>query len=281
MVGHHIAQRACGIKVSPAQFHADRLRVRDLHMVDVTAIPDGLEDGVIEAEHHDVLHRLFAQVVIDAINLVFRQYRFNVPVQSLGRVEVVPKGFFNHDPPPASRVLVGQSRLPQLLHDGSKELRRRGQVEQIVALGAVFAVHAGQLGGESRISGWIGEFAALVIKPLGEPLKVFGAPVFGMQKTGDLIAKLVASQVVERDAHDGKSLGQQFGLDQVIKGRDELALGQVAGSAEQNHDARTRHLANLFVFLLPADCRCRRHWLLGFPILDLRLPAGGIVGQRG
>ena len=40
-------------------------------MVDVSAIPDRLEHAVGEAEHQNVLHRFLAEIMIDAINLMF------------------------------------------------------------------------------------------------------------------------------------------------------------------------------------------------------------------
>jgi len=42
---------------------------RNLHMVDVVAVPERLEDGIGEAKDHDVLHGLFAQVVVEAVDL--------------------------------------------------------------------------------------------------------------------------------------------------------------------------------------------------------------------
>ena len=280
VVGDHVAQRARGIKVSAAQFHAHGLRIRDLHMIDIAAVPDGLEDGVVEAEHHDVLHRLFAQVVIDAINLVFRQHRFDVPVQGLRRVQIVPERLFDDHPPPASAGLLGQSRLAQLLNDRGKELWRRGQVEEIVRLSAVFLVYAGELRRQSGIRGRIAEFAAQVVEPIAEPLKFFGAAVPGIQEAGHLVAKLIASQIVEGHTHDRKSLGKQLGFHQVIQGRNQLALGQVTGGAEQNHDARTSYLADLLVLLLPAHCRCRRHVVWGM-VIRIAVTRRSIVGQCG
>ena len=40
-------------------------------MIDVAAVPDRLEDSVGEAERQDVLHRFFAQIVVDAVDLLF------------------------------------------------------------------------------------------------------------------------------------------------------------------------------------------------------------------
>ena len=59
------------IEVAAAAFHADGFGHRDLHVVDVAAVPDRLEDSVGEAERHDVLHGLFAEIVIDAVDLLF------------------------------------------------------------------------------------------------------------------------------------------------------------------------------------------------------------------
>jgi hypothetical protein len=39
-------------------------------VVDVVAVPERLEDGVGEAEDQQVLHRLLAQVVVDAVDLL-------------------------------------------------------------------------------------------------------------------------------------------------------------------------------------------------------------------
>jgi hypothetical protein len=40
-------------------------------VIDVLAIPHGLEDPIRESEYEDVLHRLLAEVVVDAEDLVF------------------------------------------------------------------------------------------------------------------------------------------------------------------------------------------------------------------
>ena len=50
----------------PRPFDAEALGHRDLHVLDVVAVPDRLEERVGEAEVEDVLHRLLAEVVVDA-----------------------------------------------------------------------------------------------------------------------------------------------------------------------------------------------------------------------
>ena len=80
MVLHHVAQGADAFVVAGAGGdHLAGLRIvlgqalllgdGDLHVVDVLLVPQRLEDAVGEAQHQQVLHRLLAEVVIDAIGL--------------------------------------------------------------------------------------------------------------------------------------------------------------------------------------------------------------------
>ncbi len=65
----HVAHHARLLVVAAAPLDADRLGVRDLDVVDVLPVPDRLEDAVGEAEDEQVLHRLLAEVVVDAVDL--------------------------------------------------------------------------------------------------------------------------------------------------------------------------------------------------------------------
>ena len=69
MVLEHVAQGAGLVVVVGPVLDAERLGDGDLNVVDVIAVPDRLEDRVGEAEDHDVLDGLFAQVVVDAVDL--------------------------------------------------------------------------------------------------------------------------------------------------------------------------------------------------------------------
>ncbi len=97
VVLHHIAQRAGLLVKRSAAFDAQRFRRGDLHVVDVVAIPDRLEDAVGEAEDQDVLHRLFAQVVIDAEDLVLVEDGVDLVIQFARRIEIVAEGLLDHD----------------------------------------------------------------------------------------------------------------------------------------------------------------------------------------
>ena len=69
MVLDDVAQRPGLLVEGAAGAHTDVFGDRDLDVVDVVLVPDGLEDAVGEAQGHDVLHRLLAEVVVDAVDL--------------------------------------------------------------------------------------------------------------------------------------------------------------------------------------------------------------------
>ena len=67
----HVAQRADAVVVARTTLDAERLGHRDLDLVDVVGAQHRLDEPVREPEHEDVLHRLLAEEVVDAEDLVF------------------------------------------------------------------------------------------------------------------------------------------------------------------------------------------------------------------
>ena len=72
MVLEDVADRARVLVVAGAPFDPDRLRDRDLDVVDELAVPDRLEDAVREPQREHVLDGLLAEVVVDAEDLAPR-----------------------------------------------------------------------------------------------------------------------------------------------------------------------------------------------------------------
>ncbi len=73
MVRNHVAESARGFIEPAAMLDAYGFGRGDLHVIDVIAVPERLDDVVGEAKDHDVLDGFFAEIVVDAVNLVFRR----------------------------------------------------------------------------------------------------------------------------------------------------------------------------------------------------------------
>ena len=73
MVGDHVTQGSRPFEVSSTLFHSYGFSHRNLHVIDVPSIPDWFKQTVAKPEKQDVLHSLFAEVVIDATKSAFPQ----------------------------------------------------------------------------------------------------------------------------------------------------------------------------------------------------------------
>ena len=71
MVLEHVAQYADAVIKTGTVFQADFFRYGDLNMVDVVAIPNRLEDSIGKAGEENVLYGFFAEIMVNAIDLVF------------------------------------------------------------------------------------------------------------------------------------------------------------------------------------------------------------------
>src|SRR5438445_2421840 len=140
MIGNHVAQGSGSVEVAATPLHAYGFGVSDLHVVNVTSVPDRLKDGIVETEDHDVLYGFLAQIVIVAIDLVFLQPTLDLAVLALRRFQVVSKWLFNHHPAPAALVLDRQTSLPQLLDNLAKEPGSGRHVKEIVAFAVVLEI---------------------------------------------------------------------------------------------------------------------------------------------
>ena len=143
MVLDHVADGARLFVVVAAPLDAKGLSHRDLHVVDVAPVPDRLEDAVAKPQHHDVLNGLFAQVMVDAIDLLLRETFGQRGVQRLGRVVVMAKRLLDDDAREAGAFRFAALRHPRFmkqLADHRIEGRRRRQIEETVALGAPLAI---------------------------------------------------------------------------------------------------------------------------------------------
>jgi hypothetical protein len=99
-----VARRADAVVVARAPADTDVLGHRDLHVVDVVGVPDRLVQLVGEAQGEDVLHRLLAEVVVDAEDRVGREGDLERGVELARRLQVGAEGLLDDDPTPRIRV---------------------------------------------------------------------------------------------------------------------------------------------------------------------------------
>ncbi len=102
MALQHVADHTSLIVVATASFNPDRFRGRDLDMVDIVAIPERFKDTVNETQHKEVLNRLLAQVMIDAIDLLLGKYLVDILIQLLRRLEIPSERLLYNQPRPAA-----------------------------------------------------------------------------------------------------------------------------------------------------------------------------------
>lgn len=71
MVLDHIPQGTGAIIVAAPVANPQLLRYRDLHMVNIGSVPQWLHQGVCKTESHNILYRLFTQVMVYPVDLLF------------------------------------------------------------------------------------------------------------------------------------------------------------------------------------------------------------------
>jgi hypothetical protein len=181
VVRNHVAQRA-GLFVEPAAaFDAHRLGGRDLHVIDVVAVPDRLEEPVGKPQHHDVLDRLLAEEMIDAVDLPLVEHGANPRVERHRRRQVMTKRLFDDHVPPLPGRLAGQPRGAEMINDRPEKAVGNGQVEEPVAAGAGRLVEAGEMLVEAGIAAGIVEIALEIRHATDQPVPVDGIDAAGLK----------------------------------------------------------------------------------------------------
>ena len=87
-----------------------------------------------EAEHQDVLHRLLAQVMVDAEDLLLVGVAGQLAVQLARRLQVVAERFLDHDPLPAlgRRPFCSSPARCSCSHHLAELAGRGGQIKEQV-----------------------------------------------------------------------------------------------------------------------------------------------------
>jgi len=225
---------------------ADRFRHGDLHVIDVAPVPQRLEDPIPEPEDQQVPDGLLAEVVVDAVDLRLAEDLADLAVQSLRRIEVVPERLLDDDPPPAAVVALMIEADPTELADDLGELGGLGgEVVEPVAAGALGLIQLVEPLRERVEALRIVEIETLVPDPMTEraPCRLveWQHSAVLLECLVDLCPKrlVVVRSPSQRQQHE--LVRQEVRPPQVVDRRDDLAMGEVAGRAEQGEDRGVRY----------------------------------------
>gem|GEM_PF-6876200 len=217
VVLQHVAHGAGVVVIAATILHAQGFGHGDLDVVDVGGPPDRLEQCIGEAQRHEVLHRLLAQVMVDPVDARFGEHLADGRVDRARRLKRMADGFFQHD----ACVLTGKAHAFQVGGDGLEQVGRGGQV-----------MHPHPSFGRAEVMGQTGEFAALrgvdgeIIEARGETLPdgvvEIGTCHLGAAVTLGQADVGVAVDVLARQRQDAHVVVQAAFAMQVIEGRNEL-----------------------------------------------------------
>src|SRR5258707_4569539 len=149
---------------------ADCLASRNLHAIDEIPVPQRFRDAVRKSDDHEVLHGLLAEIVIDAVDLLFIENLLEITIQLLRGSQISSERLLHDDASPFAVLFLRESRLAQLLHHGSEKLRRHRQVEEAVALRGVGFFRRCNLCLESSVRRGGLEISLYVVRSFEDPI---------------------------------------------------------------------------------------------------------------
>ena len=229
MVLHHVAQRPGGIVIAAARADAERLGDRDLHVVDEGGVPQRLVEDVAEAQHHQVLHRLLAEVVVDAKDLVLAEDRADRLVHRAGGGEVVADRLFDHH----ARRRRHQAVAADAAADRVEEVGADGEIEG-ADLVAALRKERGQLV-PARLAGRIdGDMRQQAEEAGDDRIVAVGRGQELLERLAHGRAVGVVRNLAARDRDDAAAVGDLAVLQAVVERRQQLATGKIAGPAEDD-----------------------------------------------
>ena len=234
MVLHDVAGDAGTLEVASPLLHADRFRHGELHVVDVLAVPERLEDAVGEAQYQKVLHGLLAEVMIDAEHLALPKGGHGDLVELPCGFQIVAEGLFDDDAGEGTaRLRIGDHLFAaEGFGDDRKELRWHRQVIDPPAAGSAGGIAILEFLIQTIIGRRLAELALHVEEALGEVLPhcfVHRAnPCVLVARLPHCFAECVVSEFGARVADDGLPGREQSVMGERVERRDELALGEIA-----------------------------------------------------
>ena len=274
MVLHHVPHGARLVIIGTTPAHAHGFGHRDLDVIDMARVPQRLEQYIGEAHRHQVLNRLFPEVVVDAVDLAFREMLGQRRVQRHRAFKVTAKGFFDHDPRCRRRDLVAMQPFGQIAEQG----RRDGEIE---GLHHILADQLAQL----LPAGCALRIDADIVQMFKKPRDRLGIAGPGGDEfrdgLGDEGPEPGIVQFCPRGPDDAGPFGDLPRDITAIKPRQDLAPGKIARAAKDDEvECLDRDDAGNHVHLAPAanvSANRNAHSVFAFSSPAPRAVLGGLV----
>jgi hypothetical protein len=200
------------------------------------------------------LHGVLGQVMVDPEDLRLFEPGADIGVQAAGAGLVPAEGLLDHQPRPVPGGADVQRRFAQLDGNGAEQARRRGQVEDVPTGRAERAVAVREHVAEAAVS--LGVVVAAADVAEAGP----GRPVPDLPGDRTRAGQASVRPLLVAHFRPGHADQGELGPEPVIGGelaqrREELALGQVTGRAEDDQRARRgtpgrvvkRHIVHRFI----------------------------------
>src|SRR6202021_338785 len=123
-----VLECASGFIKSAAMFNADKFGGGDLHVIDVSAVPQRFDHAVGEAKYHQILDSFLTEVMVDAENLLFSEDLLELFVQLLRGREVGTKRLFHDHARPLAVFFLGKANFTELFNDQREKFKRNREV---------------------------------------------------------------------------------------------------------------------------------------------------------
>src|SRR2546425_8771361 len=194
---------------------------RDLHALDVIAVPERLQESVGEAEEEHVVYRPLAEVVVDPEDRCLIEGAEQDPVELLRGGDVVAERFLDDD-----AGAVRAARLAELLHDQLEQHGRDGQVVRRPSGGAQLFADGLERRRVLVVAVDVAQQAAQLAERRGIEAPVLFEAVLG---TGLELLELPAGLRHADDRHV-----EVAALHHRLQRRKDLLVGEIAGRAEEH-----------------------------------------------
>src|SRR5581483_5908811 len=197
-------------------------------------------------QHHQVLHRLLAEVMVDPEDLAFVEMGGDAIVDGGGAGEVAPDRFLHHHTGEACAAVDRPNHVRAMQADraGLDEIGRDREVVDAVAGGREVAVDSVEMLAQRMVISGLVEAPAHETQHPRKPVpslfldRAAGVLADGIEREGPI--RLVI-HLLHREADDSGAIGKIAVEGQVVECGQELAMRQRAGAAEDYHRAGGIH----------------------------------------